>query len=182
MRLRPTPPAIPPDLLERYGEPEHVFGPNMRFRVASGLLGAFLFLLGLAFLILGFAAQGAQKMDRGTSKAWTFLALLLMTMGTAAIVLPRSVPLNWVFVCPRGLVRTLGADWNAVAWADVSRFEDASLSHRMVAIQQCRIITTAGEEWGFLANNVAGYERLAAILRQKVAERPTSALTDTRPD
>src|SRR5262245_34146864 len=66
MRLRPTPPAIPADLLDRFGEPEDVFGPNMRFRVASVLLGALLLLLGLGFFLSGVVARGAQAPPRGS--------------------------------------------------------------------------------------------------------------------
>jgi hypothetical protein len=173
MRLRPMPPAIPADLLDRFGEPECVFGPNMRFRVASVLLGALLLLLGLGFFLYGVVARVAQAPARGSEGVLLLLGGGLMAVGAAAAVFPRSVPLNWVFVCPDGLVRTRGADWDAVAWADVSRFEDASLSGGAVATRQCRIVTTAGAEWGFLADGVAEYGRLAAVLRRKVEERPT---------
>ncbi|HEV3436752.1 MAG TPA: hypothetical protein VG122_05295 [Gemmata sp.] len=57
-------------------------------------------------------------------------------------------------------------------WADVLRFEDASLSSGVGTSQQCRIITAAGVEWGFLANWVAQYGRLVEVLHQKVVERP----------
>jgi hypothetical protein len=171
MQLRPTPPTIPPDLLDRYGEPEYVFGPNMRFRVTSVLLGALLFLLGLAFFLFGVAARVIQAPPRGSEGVLLLLAAGLMAVGAGAVVFPRSVPLNWVFVCPGGLVCTRGADWDAVGWADVSRFEDMSLSGGAVTTRQCRIVTASGAEWGFLADWVAEYGQLAAVLRRKVEER-----------
>jgi hypothetical protein len=144
----------------------------MRFRVASFLLGALLLLLGLAFFLFGVAARAAQGL-RGSEGVLALLGAGLMAVGAAAVVFPRSVPLSWVFVCPGGLVRIRGADWDAVGWADVSRFEDASLSSGAMTIRQCRIVTADGAEWGFQANGVAEYGRLAAVMRRKVEERPT---------
>jgi hypothetical protein len=180
MRHWRPPPTIPPDLLDRYGEPEHVFGPNMRFRVASFLLGGLLLLLGLAFSLFGVAARAAQGF-RGSEGVLLLLGAGLMAVGAAAVLIPRSVPLNWVFVCPAGLVRIRGADWDAVGWADVSRFEDASFSVGAVTSRQCRIITAAGAEWGFQADWVAEYGRLVAVLRRKVEERPTPLDPGSRP-
>ena len=172
MRFRPTPPAIPPDLLDRYGRPEYVFGTNVRFRVASVLLGALLLVLGLALFLFRVAAGAAQP--RGSDNILLDVVIGgLIALGAAAVYLPWSVPLNWLFVCPGGLVRRRGTDWDAVRWAEVSRFEDMSLAGGAVTVRQCRIVTTTGAEWGFLADRFAEYGRLAAVLRRKVEERPT---------
>src|SRR5262245_27304901 len=146
----------------------------MRSRRSSLLQCALLLLLVLSFFLYGVFSRGAQAPPRGSEGVLVLLGGGLMAVGAAAVVFPRSVPLNWVFVCPGGLVRTRGADWDAVAWADVARFEDASLSGGVVTTRQCRIVTTAGAEWGFLADWVAEYGRLAAVLRRKVEERPTA--------
>lgn len=163
--MRPPPPDIPADLLDQFGPPEAAFGPNTRFRAASAAMGAFLMALGMAFFVLGFASLLA------------YLGGGLMAVGAAAFFLPRSVPRNWVFVCPGGLIRTRGADWEAVAWADVARFEEVAAPGTMVAVRQCRIVTAAGAEWGFMADWVGDFKRLAALLRQK-AEAPPPAADD----
>src|SRR4051812_32276512 len=121
MRLRP-PPALPPDLLDRFGAPDEAFGPNMRFRVASVLLGALLLLLGLAFFVIGVLGPAAR--GPGAGGILRLLATGLIAVGGAAVVLPIRVPRNWVFVCPRGLVRTRGAEWDGLGWAEVARFEE----------------------------------------------------------
>ena len=48
---RPRPPAVPNELLELYGPPEAVFGPNMRFRRKSIGMGIVLVLLGVGFFV-----------------------------------------------------------------------------------------------------------------------------------
>ena len=55
MRLRPTPPAVPPELLARFGDPEHVFGPNVRFRVIAAVCGGVFVVMGVIFLLLAWA-------------------------------------------------------------------------------------------------------------------------------
>lgn len=172
MRLRPKPPVIPPDLLDRYAEPERVFGPNMRFRIASILLGTLLLLLGVGFFLIGVTTRQARPQRDGSGGIMILLAGGLVAVGTAAIFFPMSMPLNWIYVCPKGLIRTRGTVWEAVDWADVLRFEDASFSRGAASFRQCRIITSAGTEWGFLANWVAEYGQLVAVLRQKVEKRP----------
>jgi hypothetical protein len=156
-------------LINRFGEPEEVFGPNRRFRAASAVLGAFLVLLGLVFFAAGGGAfQGAQP-PGGLAYMW--LGGGLMTVGVAAGVLPGRVPPTWVFVCSGGLVRARGAHWDDVDWAEVARFEDAALAGGAVAVRQCRIVLKGGGEWGFLADYIADYRRLADLLRRKVDEQ-----------
>jgi hypothetical protein len=58
-----------------------------------------------------------------------------------------------------------------VSWADAARFEDATRAGDVVAVRQCRIVLTDGGEWHFLADYVAGYRRLAAVLRRTMDER-----------
>src|SRR5262245_51727059 len=117
MRLRPTPPSLPSDLVNRFGQPEAVFGPNVRFRVASALLGALLVLLGLAYFVGGVAVMA----DRGQPGGPLYLLLGggLMAVGGAAVALPWRAARTWVFVCPRGLVRTRASEWEAVGWDEV---------------------------------------------------------------
>jgi hypothetical protein len=172
MQLRPKPPEIPSELLDKFGEPEHVFGPNMPFRIKSAVVGACVLILGFGFLLYGMMAKLA-----GVPGAWDYSLVYmllgggLMTVGAAAIILPWRVPLKWLFSCPQGLVRTSGDNWDAVEWADVARFQELDVSGRAVTIRQCRIITTSGTEWGFLADYVADYDRLKEVLRTKVVER-----------
>ena len=167
MRLHPTPPSIPTDLLERFGEPEHVFGPNMRFRFASALMGVFLTTLGFAFFVWGMADVRDGPKD-GTGRILCLLGGGLMTVGAAAFILPRRVPLNWVFVCPNGLIRARGDVWDNVDWLDIARFECANFSGTTVTIRQCKIVTTAGVEWGFISDWIADYNGLTEVLREKV--------------
>jgi hypothetical protein len=167
MRLQPTPPSVPLDLVNQFGEPEDTFGPNLRFRVASTILGAVLVLLGLAFFVNGAAVVAGQGQPGGP--LYLLLGGGLMAVGAAAVALPWRVARTWVFVCPRGLVRARGSEWDAVGWEEVARFEDATLADR--AVQQCRVVLKGGGEWGFLAEYVADYHRLGEVLRRKVDER-----------
>ncbi|HSQ54782.1 MAG TPA: hypothetical protein VLM40_03475 [Gemmata sp.] len=167
MRGRLTPPVMPADLLGRTGAPEDVFGPNRRFRTASTLLGGGLMLLGIG-LSLVWAAGIANGGPPGSS-LYLLLGGGLIGIGAVAVVLPRQVPTTWVFICPRGLVRVRGADWEAVEWAEVVRVEDASLPAGET-IRQCRVLLVGGREWGFLAEYVADCGRLIEVLRRKMAE------------
>lgn len=168
MRLRPVPPPLPANLLDRLGEPEDVFGPNWRFRTTSTLAGSALVLLGFVFCLAGATAREAPG-----GQVYLLLSGGLMLCGSVAVLLPRRVPPTWVFVCSRGAARTRGADWEAVEWAEVVRFEDATLADG-VAVRQCRVVLAGGGEWGFLADYVADYRRLTDVLRRKVAERDPS--------
>jgi hypothetical protein len=167
MGLRP-PPALPDDLLDRLGEPEAVFGPNRRFVTASTVVGGGMAVLGVGFIVLGVAARIAGRLPG--NELYFYLGLMMMILGVLAVVVPRQAP-KWVFVCPRGLARAREDDWDAVLWAEVVRFEDATMSARAVTIRQCRLVLVGGGEWGFLANHVADYGRLSELLRRKMAER-----------
>jgi hypothetical protein len=63
-----------------------------------------------------------------------------------------------------------GASWEGIGWAEVARFEDATLDPGLATTRQCRIVTRGGAEWGFLADYVAQYGRLTEVLRRKVDE------------
>lgn len=162
MRIHPFPPSLPQDLLSRFGTPEDVFGPNMRFRFASMVLGMLLLVLGLSFLGAGRIWGGAELPFADK------LSLGLVVLGLAAIVLPLFVPSSWIFVCPRGLVRNQGKHWKTLEWAEAAKFEDATMSKGAVRTEQCRIVASDGTEWGFISDWVADYKRLVTVLRAKV--------------
>jgi hypothetical protein len=98
------------------------------------------------------------------------LTLGLVVLGGFCIVAPRIVPANWVFVCPKGVVRTRGANREGVAWDEVTRFEDASLKSGITTIRQCRLVLKDGSEWGFIADWIGDCRKLAEVLRRKVEE------------
>jgi hypothetical protein len=52
------------------------------------------------------------------------------------------------------------------------------LTHKAVAIRQCRIVLKGGTEWGFLADYIAEYGRLTEVLRRKVDEWPKPSGAD----
>jgi hypothetical protein len=168
MRLRPTPPAVPQELIDRFGQPEDTFGPNARFRVVAGVCGLAVLAVAVVFyaLALGAGGGGLRQGDSANGLAaigLTAVAGLLLAMMWAA-------PRNWVFVCPGGVVRTRGATWDGLGWAEVKRFEDATLGHQGVTIRQCRLMRKDGSEWGFLADHLAEYHRLREVLSRKVGE------------
>ena len=158
------PPAIPPDLVERFGEPEHAFGPNMRFRTQAFILGSMLLLLGVTFLIFGFLDKDVQKFGRGGGAVMVLLASGLLLMGSVSVYYPLRMPRDWLFVCPRGLVRYLNRDWVTLDWSDALRFEDVSLPQ----VRQCQIVTADGSKWGFIADLIADYRRLSEVLGEKM--------------
>jgi len=181
MRLRPTPPALPPELVARFGPPEDVFGPNLRFRFAAAVCGLVFVLTGAVLFLMGLGAGGARLplSDWISGK----LAVPLVVLGAVVVVGTRLVPMNWVFVCSQGLVRTRGAAWQGIKWAEVDRFEDATLDHKGVTTRQCRLLLKDGTEWGFLADYVAEYRRLSEVLRRKIHERaapPAPPRTEAR--
>ena len=156
------------ELVARLGEPEDVFGPNRRFRIASTIVGSVLVLLGVVFCVAWVSLLPGGGAPGGG--AFLLLGSGLMICGLAAVILPRQVPATWVFVCPRGLARLRGANWEAVDWAEVLRIEDATLPTR-TTVRQCRVVLASGGEWGFLADYVADFKRLTEVLRRKMAEQ-----------
>lgn len=169
--MRRAPPTPPAHLLAIAGQPEEVFGPNMRFRRASILLGAGLLLLGVGFLAW-FLFPGIGPAVGGFRDILRWLAAGLVALGGAAIFYPLSLRYDWVYVCPGGLIRTRGVHWDAVAWGDIRRFDDCTLNAKGVTARQCRVVTATGEEWGFLADWVADYDRLMVTLREKLSAHP----------
>jgi hypothetical protein len=149
-------------LVERFGAPEDAFGPNMRFRFAAIALGLVLVVLGVGFFV---AREGFGPVM--VPFAWS-LSAGLTALGGAAIYFPLTVRRTWLFICPGGIVRGRGEDWDGLDWFDAVRFQDMSLEGGGVAVRQCRIITADGAEWGFLADWVADYDRLVTVLRGKV--------------
>src|SRR5262245_37970198 len=168
MRMGPTRPALPANLLARLGAPEHTFAPNRRFRTASTIVGLILVVLGIIFCL-----SWAANIPAGGAAGGKLNILLgggLLLCGFVAIFGPRQVPPTWVFVCPQGLVRVRGADWEAVDWAKVLRFEEISASSR-VKVRQCRVVLADGTEWGFLADYIADFQKLTEALGRKMVER-----------
>lgn len=168
MFSRPRPPALPVELLDRSGPPEAVFGPNMRFRRKSIGMGIVLVLLGVGFFGWSLALRLGPAPRDPSEVIFSCLAAGLFAVGGAAVYYPLSMRYDWVYVCPGGLIRTRGVHWDAVAWGDILRFDDCTMAGNVVTIRQCRIITVAGEEWGFLADSVADFDQLSARLRAKM--------------
>ncbi len=164
MRLRPTSPSVPADLLSRFGAPERVYGPNLRFRIISAVCGLVLVGAGVALLLEKIA--GLPLGDLVSDK----LSAMMIAVGAVIIVGSRLVPLHWVFICPGGLIRKRGGAWDNVAWTDVARFEDATLDKKTATVRQFRIVTAAGEEWGFLADQITDYESLHAELQRRIEQ------------
>src|SRR5262249_23128514 len=164
MRFRPNPPAIPAELRDRFGDPERVFGPNLRFRIVAAGVGVVFVVLGVIFFVLGMARVPLSEWVSAK------LSVPMVAFGLLLLIGSRLVPLHWVFVCPRGLLGRRGDIWDHVAWSEVQRFEDATLGRNGVTIRQCRIVTIAGTEWGFLADQMADYRVLVEVLRRKVDE------------
>jgi len=159
------PPTIPTELQAELGEVEYAFGPNVRVRVVAILCGLILAGMGALFVVMSIA--GAPLTGRSETKLMAFF----LVAGVAIIVGSRMLPMDWVFVGNRGLVRKRGSAWDGIAWSDVDRFEDASLTHKGIAIRQCRIVLNDGSEWGFISENFAEYGRLKEILKEKSAAK-----------
>lgn len=175
--IRPTPPTVPPELTVRFGVPELTFGPNVRVRIAAAACSLLFVLMGVVFFLLGQAGMPLAGWVSGT------LGVPLVALGVVILIVVRLAPFNWVFVCPGGVIRTLGATWDGIGWDEIERFEDASLGHTGVTIRQCRLVLTDGGEWGFQSDHVAEYGRLVETLSQKVADRvaPPAAARGTGP-
>lgn len=175
MWLRPTAPTVPLELTSRLGEPELVFGPNVRFRVVAAVCGLIFVVMGAVFFLMGLAVGRAQLplADWVSGK----LTIPLMVLGVIILIGTRLVPLNWVFICPGGVIRTRGDAWDGIGWTEIERFEDATLGQKGVTLRQCRLVLADGSEWGFLADYVADYPRLAEVLARKVSEKPKETRT-----
>lgn len=157
---------MPAALRDRLGEPEEVFGPNRRFLAGPTLVGATLILLGVGSVAVWAIALWVGK----AAGLWRFLLLGIALVACGlALILASRVPPTWVFVCPRGLARLRGADWDAIGWPRVARVEDSRLTAG-VAGRQCRVVLAGGGEWAFAAGCVAGFGRLAETLCRKLAE------------
>jgi hypothetical protein len=162
------PPSIPAELLSQFGEPEDIFGPNFKVPIIAAVCGVILLITSLVFFLLGLAGVSVVGLARTTMAA----AAPLAASGFFALQGIRHFPLHWLFVCPNGLVRRRENAWDTLSWADVERFEDATVRHKMVTVRQCRIVTTSGAEWGFLAHRWAEYDRLSEVLQRKIDEWP----------
>jgi hypothetical protein len=179
MWFHPKRPAIPTDLLSRFGEPEHVFGPNMRFRIVSVVCGIVMIAMAVVYVLMSMGPNPVP-LAGGVSDLLTFG---LIVLGGFCIVAPRIVPANWVFICPRGVIRTRGANWDGLGWEQVGRFEDATLRTDNTTMRQCRLVLKDGSEWGFIADWIGDYRRLTEVLNRKVDEEkrlmpPDAAASD----
>lgn len=166
MLFRPKQPTVPHELSARFGEPEYAFGPNMRFRVVSAICGVALISMALLYALISIGPNPVP-LAGGVSHMLTFG---LIVLGGFCIIAPRLVPANWVFVCPSGVIRARGANWSAVGWDEVARFEDATRNSGSTTIHQCRLVLNEGGEWGFLADWIGDYRTLAELLSRKVDE------------
>jgi hypothetical protein len=169
MRFLSTAPSIPEELLDRFGKPEHVFGPNRRFRVSAAACGVVFLVMGVTFFLLG--RSGIPLADGASG----LLTVPLLALGGVVLIGTVRGPRNWVFVCPGGLLRTLGSAWHSVGWTEVMRFEDATWTHKMVTTRSCRILLKGGAEWGFMADSFGEYNRLMEVLRRKADEWRTKS-------
>lgn len=173
MTLGPKPPTIPDELLQKLGAPECSFGPNMRFRVVSVICGIVLLAMAIVYVLMSIGPN-PLPLARGVSDMLTFG---LVVLGGFCIVAPRLVPAKWVFVCPKGVIRARGSSWDNIEWSQVARFEDASLTSGIATVRQCRIVLKDGSEWGFIADWIGDYARLAQVLKAKM-----ESVNSTRPD
>jgi hypothetical protein len=148
---------------------EHFFGPKMQLRVVGGICGVILLVIGGGFLLVQLSVVGGRLPLRDEVSG--MLAVPLTALGGLLLIGTRLAPLNWVFICQGGVIRKRGAVWESLPWAEVERFEDATLGRQGVIFRQCRLVLKNGREWGFLADHVTAYRQLAEVLRQKVAER-----------
>jgi hypothetical protein len=163
------PPTIPPDLIAEFGDPEQAFGPNRRTRIGFVVVGGLL----LVFGGLLYAAWICKVPVGQWFSTWVATA---MAVGGAVVLYGAwKLPANWVFVCPRGLVRKRGTRWEGRGWSEAVRFEDATLGNRGSGIRQSRLVWNFGHEWGFLADTVADYDRLVESVRGKVPEHSPGA-------
>jgi hypothetical protein len=160
------PPPLPPDLVARLGPSEELFGPNLRFRTQSTLLGGFLVVLGLVGFVFGGLRAAAHIRD---GQIYLFFGMVLMAVGSAAVILPRRAPLRWTFICARGLAQSERDGWRTVEWTEVRRATGVSMTSGVATIRQFRLDLTDGTEMGFLGDYVADYRRLSDVLRAKVA-------------
>jgi hypothetical protein len=166
MGLRPTRPSVPPELLARFGAPEHVFGPNLRFRVIATVLGGILLLLGVYFFLLQarILGRGVPLSDWvGERLAAGLLLFAVLLIGGACLA--QS---TWIFVCPSGLLRTRQRDWDAVAWSDVARYEELPISSGFGSNRTCRIVLKSGETWRIVPDYTRDYHRLMEVLQQRL--------------
>jgi hypothetical protein len=159
------PPAIPNELQTEFSDVEYAFGPKERIRGVATVCGMVLAGMGALFVFMGIA--GKPLIGRSEN----FIMVFFLVCGVAIIVGARMLAMNWVFVCSRGLVRTRGSAWDGIAWSDINRFEDASMTHRGIAIRQCRLVLNDGSEWGFISENFAEYGRLTEMLKEKTAAK-----------
>jgi hypothetical protein len=167
MPLRFKPPAIPENLRTQFGEPEDVFGPNLRFRVVSVICGIVLIGMAIIYVVMSIGPNPVP-LAGGVS---SMLTVGLLVLGAFCIAAPRIVPTSWIFICPRGIIRARGSNWDAIGWDEIARFEDATLKSGITTIRQCRLVLKKGGEWGFLADWIGDYRKLTQVLRTKLEEQ-----------
>ena len=169
MSKKSHPPVVPTELIEEYGPARFVFGPNLRFPRKSFWVGLCLISLGVGFFGLAiYLREAGNVLGAGGTVIYLALSAGLLAIGCLAASLPTLMPTNWLFVCPRGLIRKLGGQWQGLFWDEIARFQDMSTTQRAITINQCRILTTDGREWGWIAEYVSDYPKLVEVLRASV--------------
>ena len=107
-------PPIPTDLLAEFGEPEQVFGPNQRFRLAMVAIGG-------ASLIFGVLFTVARWNNLPVTDWFSPVIAVAMAVGGVVVIYGAWMwPTSWVFVCPRGLVRKCGSRWEGRDWSEAT--------------------------------------------------------------
>ena len=138
----------------------------MRFRIVSVVCGVVLIAMAVVYALMSIGPNPVP-LAGGVSDMLTFG---LIVLGGFCIAAPRMVPVSWIFICPNGVVRGRGGNWRGVEWGQVTRFEDATMVDGKGTIRQCRLVLNDGSEWGFIADWIGDYRKLAEVLRRKVEE------------
>lgn len=163
MAAKSRSPEIPKALREEFGDPRFQFGPNRRFRRLSIMMGSVLLLLGGVFFVSSILFR--EDINAGGSFMFFMLGGGLWLIGFVATLVPLLMPKNWLFVCRGGLIRRLGKSWQSLRWDEIARFQDLSFSNSLVSTKQCRIVTTSGQEWGWISEYIDDYPKLVQVLK-----------------
>lgn len=164
-----NPPLIPYDLLQQFGEPLGVFGPKRRIRFITVVFGMIFLAVGALFFVM-WLGVGDVKLPLIGLVAFV-VGMPLIVLGLVMLLWTWIISQNWLFICPRGLVRKLAYEWEGIGWIEIERVENATVSHKNVTVPQGRIVLKNGKEWGFSSETTADYDRLIGELQQKLGER-----------
>jgi hypothetical protein len=173
LRLGSREPDLPVEVLDQLGEPEHVFGPNVRLLILGTVCGAALIVVGIYLLLLaGSVAGGRLPLNNWLGgRVAGPSGIGLIVFGVFFIVGMRMWPTGWLFVCPRGLARSRGNAWSILLWTEIDRLEDATITSEFgISHRQSRLVLKDGGEWGFIADSIDRYVRLLHVLKSKLEE------------